>query len=129
DLEIVYLLAGCEARRAQLRPLVGEALARADQDRLARELAERRVLALIGSRAVAAAPEAASADFRVAVDSALAEGRARSLAVETTTASVVGALTDAGIRTLALKGPLLAAAAHGDPGVRATSDIDLLVEP
>jgi hypothetical protein len=129
ELDLIYLLAGSEQRRSTLRALVADAVARADQPRLARDLAERRLLPLIGSRAVDAAPAAASEQFREAVASARAAARARGLAVEAVTRDVVGELADAGIRALALKGPLLATEAHGDAGLRETSDIDLLVAP
>ena len=38
-------------------------------------------------------------------------------------------LADAGVRSTALKGPLLGEAIYGDPGRRPSSDIDLLVSP
>ncbi len=38
-------------------------------------------------------------------------------------------LADAGIRSVALKGPLLGESIYGDPGRRLSSDIDLLVPP
>jgi hypothetical protein len=41
---------------------------------------------------------------------------------------VAGALADAGIAALPLKGPLLAAEAHGDAGLRDTADVDVLVD-
>jgi hypothetical protein len=129
ELDLVYLLAGSERRRAKLQPLVRDVVARADQHRLVANLADRRLLPLIGSRAVDAAPEAASEPFRGAVAGARAAARARALALETTTTSIVQELDAAGIRSLALKGPLLAADAHGDPVLRETADIDLLVEP
>jgi putative nucleotidyltransferase-like protein len=129
DLQVVFLLAGCEERRARFRALVHDVLAGSDQARLARDLSDRRLLTLIGSRAIAAAPDAASAKFREAVARARSTGRARALALEAVTARAVHALGAVDIRALPLKGPLLAAEAYGDVGLRETSDIDLLVEP
>jgi hypothetical protein len=127
QLQILFFLAGCKQRRALLRTPTRAFLERADLDVVARELAERRLLALIGSRAVEAAPDLVSSGFRQAVAEARAGARAHGLAVETTTTRLVGVLAEAGIRTLVLKGPLLATAAHGDLGLRETSDVDLLV--
>ncbi|MEA2441399.1 MAG: hypothetical protein QOH76_2823 [Thermoleophilaceae bacterium] len=125
--EIVFLLAGCEARRAELRQHARSALQRADFRALERNLAGRRLLPLIGSRAIEAAPDLIPDSFREAVASARATARARGLAIEVTTARLASALADMGIPALPLKGPLLAAEAHGDLGLRETSDIDLLV--
>jgi putative nucleotidyltransferase-like protein len=126
-LEIVYLLTGCEARRSQLR---GDARAycdHADYRLLAIELARRRLLPLIGSRAVEAGDDAVPEWFRDAVASARTAARARGLALDAATRELAGALGKAGIRALPLKGPLLAEDVHGDIGLRETSDIDLLV--
>jgi hypothetical protein len=127
--EIVYLLAGCEARRAQLRDHVRAYLEGADFDGLTRALAERRLLPLIGTRAIEAAPDLVPDSFREAVTAARSAARARGLAVEAATRSLAAALADAGIRALPLKGPLLAAEAHGDIGLRETADVDLMVAP
>src|SRR4051794_5963728 len=126
-IEIVFLLAGCAARRSELLPRTREFLAHADFDVLARELADRRLLPLIGSRAVEAAPDLVPERFRHAVAAARATARARGLATEAATTAVSAQLAAADIRALPLKGPLLAAEAHGDIGLRETSDIDLLV--
>jgi hypothetical protein len=62
------------------------------------------------------------------VDAALAANRARGLALEGLAAHLAGRLEHAGIRALPLKGPLLARRLHGDEGLRATNDLDLLVD-
>jgi hypothetical protein len=49
------------------------------------------------------------------------------MGVETLTRRVVARLEEAGIPALPLKGPLLAAAVHGDSGLRMTNDVDVLV--
>jgi hypothetical protein len=127
-LELALLLAGGTARRSQLRGRIRAVLERADYARLERELASRRLLPLIGSRAIDAGGELVPEEFRSAVARALATARAQNIAVEFGTQRVVGWLDAAGIRALPLKGPLLAAEAHGDVGLRATSDVDLLVQ-
>ena len=127
ELELVLLLAGGEERRARSRPRIRELLARTDFDLLERELSVRRILPLIGSRAIAEGDALVPDTFRDAVARSLAVDRARSLAFEWATRRVAGWLADAGISALPLKGPSLAAAVHGDVGMRATSDVDLLV--
>ena len=127
ELELVYLLAGCDARRLELRPTARSLLSRTDYDWLARALAERRLLPLIGSRAIEAGPDLVPESFRAMVHTARAATRAHGLAVEAATRRVIGLLAEAGIRALPLKGPLLAQDAHGDVGLRATHDVDVLV--
>lgn len=127
QLQIVFLLVGSTRRRSTLRDAVRAHLDGADFDRLARELAERRILPLIGSRAIEAAPELVPDEFRTVVREATSAARARGLLVEATMRRLVKRLSAAGIRALALKGPPLALEAHGDLGMRETADIDLLV--
>jgi hypothetical protein len=126
-VELIFLLAATTRRRALLRGQARDALARADFGSLAQTLAARRLLALIGTRAIEAAPEICPAGFRAAVAGAVTTARARALAVEAETRRAVGLLERAGIGALPLKGPLWAADLHGDPGLRDTGDVDLLV--
>jgi hypothetical protein len=65
--------------------------------------------------------------FRTAVAHSRAATRAQGLAVEAATRHVTRLLEADGIRVLPLKGPLLAADLHGDTGLRATHDVDVLV--
>ncbi len=53
----------------------------------------------------------------------------RQLAMAAALGRVVGALGRAGVPALPLKGPALAAALFGDPGQRASVDLDVLVDP
>ena len=126
-LEPIFLLAGGAARRARLRGRAREVLLRADFGALARDLERRRLLPLIGTRAIEVAGEACPPEFRAAVEAARREARARGLAVEASTRLAAERLAAEGIPALPLKGPLLADAAHGDIGLRDTSDVDLLV--
>ena len=86
-------------------------------------------MALLGSRALDAAPGTLPPEFAAAVDRARAAARARGLALEGLAGHVAERLEAAGIRTLVLKGPLLARRLHGDEGLRETNDLDLLVDP
>lgn len=86
-------------------------------------------MGLLGSRALETAPGVLPPEFAAAVDRARAAARARGLALEGLAGHVAGRLETAGIRTLVLKGPLLARRLHGDEGLRETNDLDLLVDP
>lgn len=126
-LELLYLQAGCQARRAQHRDRTVSVLGRVDFERLTIGLASRRMLPLIGSRLVTVGGDRCPPHFHEAVSRACRTARVRGLVIETATHTVVRTLEAAGISALPLKGPLLAEAAHGDLGLRETNDIDLLV--
>lgn len=123
----VLLLVGSAARRAALREEARSALASADHEALAHELAWRRLLPLVGSRALEVAGDVCPPSFHDHVRAAVAAARARGIAVETELRRTAALLAGHGIAALALKGPLLAAEAHGDYGLRETDDVDLLV--
>jgi hypothetical protein len=78
-------------------------------------------------RALEAAGDLCPERFHTDVQAARAAARARGLAVEMETRRITSLLAGEGIRALPLKGPLLAAEAHGDLGLRETDDVDLLV--
>jgi putative nucleotidyltransferase-like protein len=126
-LRPIFLLGGCAARRSALRKQTRAELARADHARLAGELAARRLLPLIGTRALEVASDLCPERFHADVQAARAAARARALAVETETRRITSLLAGAGIPALPLKGPVLADEAHGDLGLRETDDVDLLV--
>lgn len=126
-LDPLFLLAGTAARREELAERTREVLAGADFDALAAELERRRVLPLIGTRALAVAPEACPPSFTERVNAAVRGARARGLRLEAATRDAVARLAEHGIPALPLKGPLLAAEAHGDLGLRIADDVDLLV--
>src|SRR3954447_26148795 len=96
ELEAIVLLAGCEGRRAERDARIRAVLARADFEVLARELRDRRILGLIGSRAIAAAGDAVPEGFRRQVHHARTTARARSLAVEAATRRAVDILGTSG---------------------------------
>jgi N-acetylglucosaminyldiphosphoundecaprenol N-acetyl-beta-D-mannosaminyltransferase len=127
ELELIFLLAGTCVRRAALEARTRHALSRAHFGRLASELTARRLLPLVGSRALATASDLCSESFRSTVAERTTAARARGLAVEAATRTLSARLAEAGIPALPLKGPLLAEAAHGDVGLRDTDDVDLLV--
>ncbi|MEX0890918.1 MAG: nucleotidyltransferase family protein [Gemmatimonadota bacterium] len=89
------------AERHRLRPLLHRAL--------------QRTTGLVPFAAQESLAEAVRHDAVLAL-AALREGRA-----------AAALLAEAGIASLALKGPVLACALHGDPALRAAGDFDLLV--
>ena len=127
ELELVNLLAGCASRREAFAPAVRALLERSDFDLLTQTLRERRLLPLIGTRAITTGGAVIPDGFRNAVTRALAAARANGLAVEAATRRAVSRLAERSVRALPLKGPLLAADAHDDVGLRETHDVDLLV--
>jgi hypothetical protein len=67
---------------------------------------------------------------RMSVTPRLPEGHhVRELALDATTAEVVGALSTAGIRSILIKGLAIAQRLYDDPAERPYDDIDLLVDP
>lgn len=99
----------------------------ADFDVLEQTLTERRLLPLIGSRAIAVEGASVPDTFRRAVLDARAAARAHGLAVEWSTRRTVALLAGRGISALPLKGPVLGQEAYDDLGLRPTADIDLLL--
>ncbi|MDQ3721859.1 MAG: nucleotidyltransferase family protein, partial [Actinomycetota bacterium] len=123
------MLAGTAQRRAAQACELQRQASTVDLRLLAARLTVARLLPLLGSRLVAAAPLAVSADFRDAVEAAIVHGRRRAALVEQLTLRLARALEDDGIRAVALKGPHLAERLHGDAAMRSSNDIDLLVQP
>jgi len=129
EFACLFALAGCEARRAALREMAIDTLARVDAARFERLLEERQLLPLIGTRAIDTGGGVVPDEFRAAVTGAVAASRARALALEVAGRELVDRLAAHGIAAMPLKGPYLATAVHGDPGLREALDIDLLVSP
>jgi hypothetical protein len=122
----VLLLAGTDARRAAAAPRLRALLERVSWPALVDELARQRLLPLLGGRIGAAFP--APPAFARAVDAETRAARAAGELGELLTLHAAAALEAAGVPAVPLKGPLLARALHGDAAMRASRDIDLLVE-
>ena len=71
----------------------------------------------------------APADVRAAIESRARAQRIRALHAASQLARLVRALREAGVGSVALKGPLLSAWLYGDLGMRRFADLDLLVDP
>jgi len=127
--QLILLSAGTAARRQATRERIDELGALADWSVVAELLRARRLLPLLGPRLVELAKGNGEDDFPAIVAEAVDVGRRQGAFLELIEARVRSALADAGIVSAPLKGPRLSEALYGDPGRRASSDIDLLVAP
>ena len=100
-----------------------------DWPRLAETLRLRRLLPVLGPRILELAQRRADDDFATAVKQAVDAGRRHGAFLQLVSLRAIAMLADAGVRSIALKGPLFGEAVYGDPGRRPSSDIDLLVSP
>jgi Uncharacterised nucleotidyltransferase len=105
----------------------GRMIEEVDWPALAETLRLRRLLPVLGPRILELAEGHASDDFALAVKQAIEVGRRHGAFLQLVSLRITAMLADAGIRSTALKGPLLGEAIYGDPGRRLSSDIDLLV--
>lgn len=127
ERRLILLSAGTAAYRQVMREEAGRLLGEVDWSLLAETLRLRRLLPALGPRILELADGQVSDGFVAAVEEALETGRRQSTLLELITLHITAMLADVGIRSAALKGPLLAEAIYGDPGRRLSSDIDLLV--
>ena len=100
-----------------------------DQQRLGDLIYEQGVLALHGTRLLELAADQVSSELRERIDSAVALNGRRALVLEKLLDDALAALAAHGIAALPFKGPRLASAAHGDPALRSSIDLDVLVAP
>ena len=127
DEELVLLLAATRDRRVATAQRARELLDVLDWDALLQVLALQRLTPLVGARVLEVAGSRTPASFGAAVRAeTAAAGRAGAL-LELATLRVASTLETAGIPNAPLKGPLLARALHGDPAMRFSRDIDVLV--
>ena len=114
-------MAGTLERRA--RAQVGEV----DWAALLAGLEYQRLVPLLGGRVLEAAGTFAAFGLHPGGHAATISARDAGGLLELTTLSIATALEAAGVANAPLKGPLLARALHGDPGMRYSRDIDVLV--
>ena len=127
EAELTILLASVAARREAARDRIAELARRIDGPMYAARLDERGVLALLGTRLLALAPDAADELLRARVDAVTRDARIRALALELTLRQVSAALAEAGVRALPIKGLTFAERIYGDAGLRPATDVDVLV--
>ncbi len=136
DALIAFSVAGVARRRATSAH--AERLCESiDWSQLASSLRRRRLLTLLGprlaplarahaNRAETPGPHAGE-DFAEQVEQALAAERRRGALLQMIAHALGSRLGRAGIASAQLKGPALSEALYGDPGRRASRDLDLLV--
>jgi Uncharacterised nucleotidyltransferase len=129
ERQLILLSAGTASRRRTMHEQAGHLIEGVDWPRLAETLRVRRLLTVLGPRILELAEERVDEDFAMAVQQAIDAGRRHSAYLQLVSLRISAMLADAGIRSTALKGPLMGEAIYGDPGRRLSSDIDLLVAP
>jgi hypothetical protein len=125
--ELILLSAGTVARRQAARERSQQLVEVVDWSRLVEQLSTRRLLPTLGPRILEFAGDRVADSFTTAVEQAITTGYRQDALLQLVSARIMAALSDAGIRSTALKGPLLGEAIYGEPGRRQSSDIDLLV--
>jgi hypothetical protein len=126
--ELALLLVAPAAARQAARERIAALAQSSDPQRLAGVLERQRLLALAAARMREAGVEPPE-EVAGRADTALRMARAAAVDAELSTLRAVAALGDAGIRALPLKGPILARELYGDPGLRPSIDVDILVAP
>jgi hypothetical protein len=125
--EVVLLAAGTLSRRRALAARGRDLLDRVAWAALLAELSAQRLVPLLGGRILELAGSSAPAVFVDAVRAETAAAREAGALMELATLRIAAALEASGIANVPLKGPVLARALHGDPGMRFSRDIDVLV--
>jgi hypothetical protein len=126
--ELMLLVAGTRARRAQTAGRVRELCEQMPWDALLADLAHQGLVPLLGGRILELAGPQAPTEFARTVRDHTAASRKTGALLELATLRIATALEVAGVPNVPLKGPLLARALHGDPGMRQSRDVDVLVE-
>ena len=124
---MLRLLAATAEVRGSHRAAIGSLLERSDAPTVAGLLHRQRLVALLGGRLLELAPDFGGARFADGVASAAGEATERAKVIEVLAAHVRELLAARGISSLPLKGPFLARRLYGDPSLRSTNDLDLLV--
>jgi hypothetical protein len=127
ERELARLSAATWARREAGAERLDRLAMTVDWSALTQLLLAGRVLTMLGPRILAIAGGQASDEFQAELAAALERGRHQEVLLQLAGGMAMDALAAAGIRSAALKGPLLGEAIYGEPGRRPSSDVDLLV--
>jgi hypothetical protein len=127
EAQLILLSAATAPRRADAHIEFELLCERVEWLRLQAMLAGRRLLPLFGARITEAAGDRVPERFTRAVAQATDDARRHGQFLQLLAARLTGALADAGIASLVLKGPALGELLYGDAGYRLGSDIDVLV--
>ena len=125
--ELILLAAGTRARRHANADRAPELLNRVTWETLLADLAYQQLVPLLGGRIVEMAGAVAPRRFAGAVREQTHASREAGALLELVTLRIASALEALGVTNVPLKGPLLARALHGDPAMRSSRDIDVLV--
>jgi hypothetical protein len=127
EQELALLLCQTAEARARHTDRIARLARQADADELVATFVRNGLLVTCGSRLEAICGELLPASFLAAKEESAARLRARALLLETVTARLLLDLEAAGIRTLPVKGVMLARRIYGGAPVRPALDIDILV--
>ena len=125
--ELSLLLCRGRDWRAAHEPRIRSITERVDFEHFRGLLMRQRLLPLAGTRLEQAAGELIPVRFRDAVDEVRQRTREHALVQGAVTVELLGHLEATGIPAVPLKGPLLARILYGDPALRRSHDIDILV--
>jgi hypothetical protein len=127
ERELARLSAATQARREAEGERLERLAGAVDWSALTQLLLGGRALTMLGPRILAIGGDQAGDEFKTALAAALERGRHQEVLLQLAGGLAMDALASAGIRSAALKGPLLGEAIYGEPGRRPSSDVDLLV--
>jgi hypothetical protein len=125
--ELMLLVAGTRTRRSGMAGRARQLLERMPWDALLADLAYQGLVPLLGGRILEMAEASTPAEFARAVQDQTNAARDAGALLELTTLRIATALEASGVANVPLKGPLLARALHGDPAMRSSRDVDVLV--
>jgi hypothetical protein len=127
--ELLRLLVGTREARQAAVARISALTATVDVARLEQTARAQSLFPLMAARLEEVAPSCMTAGMRERAATMTQETRHWSVAVEVMTEKLTSALERSGVPVVALKGPIMARELYGDPGLRVTTDIDLLVRP
>ena len=127
--ELLLLLCGTAAARAEAGERIAQLARTADFSALASLAAGQLLLPLAAHRLEESCPGLAPPELCEPAEREARQGRFRGALHQTMTALLVRRLEEAGIGAVPLKGAFLAETLYGDPGLRFSGDLDLLVDP
>jgi hypothetical protein len=115
------------SRRERSRPEVDRLLGLVDQHRLLQEAALQRLLPVCGARLLEDHGDSLEDSTAQAITDALEQSARTAMVLDGVAKMALKDLERRGIRAVQVKGTALGSRIYGDPGLRAGSDIDLLV--
>lgn len=127
--EAALRLCATATRRGDDAAALLRTLERCDADRLEQVLRAQALFALGANRAAKIGRHVLPQRFFERADQLATNTRRASAVQEAVTRRLCSRIESEGIPCLPVKGPLLAGRVHGDPGLRPSADIDLLVGP